>query len=327
MLKHFMLSFGITVLCISIAAVAAFRVFAFAPDNTYDIPAYKAFGAAKETIAEPVGGDAFDTLHEYGVDSNEASLPYGYLQLDIVEYTSSNVCTLYAYDCYMLLLYDGYVYDEYEYIEEPIAPMRPMVALTFDDGPSSSTRRILDTLEEHNAHATFFVLGRNLERNRDTALRIFESGNELANHTFTHQALVSTMTREQIIHEIQSTSAAIEEITGVPAAPMFRPPGGSRSNRLTDISYEIGYAIVLWDIDPNDWLYRDPCHIYNHIMSNVRDGSIIVLHDTHFTTAMAMERVVPALINRGFDLVTVSELIYRSHGRGLMAGQIYISGR
>ena len=316
MLKHFLLSFGVTVLCVFVASVAVFRIF-IVSDNTLNLQVHKVLSDAEGLIK------SFDeaALSNYDTPS------YMYL---LTVMSKNTPPYRYTDESYMLLLDDEYALEEYEYIEEPIAvqtPRRPSIALTFDDGPAGSTRRILNILANHNAHATFFVLGRNLERYYSTALRIFESGNELANHSFNHRRLILPMSQEQIIREIQSTSAAIEEITGEPAIPIFRPPYGIRDNNLSEISYELGYAMILWNLDPLDWLYRDACHIYYHIMRNARDGAIIVLHDIYHTTAIAMERVVPGLIQRGFDLVTVSELIYRNHGRPPMAGQIYSSGR
>ena len=226
-------------------------------------------------------------------------------------------------------------YDEYERYEaqEPVVEhavqtpppggWRPMVALTFDDGPAASTSRILNVLDSHDAKATFFVLGRRLDEWSSTVLRAFNNGHEIANHTFGHQILLPPLTDEEIINEILFASAAIEAVTGVPPAPMFRPPAGRRDDRLLQISYEIGYAVILWNLDPFDWRDRDPDIIYQHIMTNVRDGSIVVLHDTHDTTAQAMERVVPRLIEMGFELVTVSELLFRNLGRSPMPGQIY----
>ena len=331
MLKHFVLGFGITVLCVSVAAVAVVRVFGFSGDNTHNLQAY----SASDAIEKSNSGLGMATYtrnvpYEYNAYSSEKAPSSGYRQSVMSKNTPPSVNAIYAYCPYAPSLLEEYVYDEVVYIEEPIVeqvPRRPMVALTFDDGPAATTWQILNILENHNARATFFVLGRNLERYRSTVLRIFESGNELAGHSYNHRRLIPPMTDEQIIREIQSASAAIEEITGVPAPPMFRPPIGIWDNRLVEISYEIGYAIILWNHDPSDWLHRDACHIYYHIMRNVRNGDIIVLHDIYQTTARAMERVVPGLIRLGFDLVTVTELIYHNHGRMPMNGQIYSSGR
>ena len=199
-------------------------------------------------------------------------------------------------------------------------PRQPMVALSFDDGPSAYTDSILDILEQYNSRATFFVLGPQMMARPATAKRAFELGSEVANHTWNHLRLPH-LSDAEIIREIQSASTAIESLTGY-SPPMFRPPFGMSCERLVRISTELGYAIVKWTLDPVDWRYRDADIVYNSIMSQVEDGSVILLHDTRPTTAAAMKRVIPRLIEKGFQLVTVSELLYYFYGE-LEPGRIY----
>lgn len=208
-------------------------------------------------------------------------------------------------------------------IEKPDLPTpipTPMVALTFDDGPSRHTDSILDTLELHDGKATFFVVGNRVETYRTTVERAVNLGNEIANHTQTHPRLTS-QTDGEIKNEIQSASNAIASIIGT-SPLIYRPPFGATDERVLNISAELGYGIVKWTIDPLDWRDRDADTIYNRIMSQVEDGSVIVLHDIHLTTAQAMERVIPSLIDKGFQLVTVSELLERRYG-GLAAGSVF----
>ena len=222
--------------------------------------------------------------------------------------------------------YFDYEEDEYYYEEEPAPePVEPryMVALTFDDGPSHPTSQILDILEYHNARATFFVIGRRMNQWRDVALRAFEDGHEIAGHTFYHQPLVYPLTDEEILEEIRAGSAAIRAVTGVAPPRMVRPPAGRIESRTTQLAASLGYALILWDVDPLDWFNRDVEMIYRYIIENVRDGSIIVLHDTHYTTAYAMELVIPSLIEMGFEFVTVSELFQRANGRAPTPGNVY----
>jgi len=173
-----------------------------------------------------------------------------------------------------------------------------MIALTFDDGPSSHTDRILDILERYDGRATFFVVGNRLEAHRNTVERAANLGNEIANHTQTHPRL-TLQTDSQVASEIQSASAAITSITGI-SPPIFRPPFGATDERIINISAELGYGIVKWNVDPLDWRDRDADIIYDRIMSQVDDGSVIVLHDIYPTTAQAMERVIPSLIEQDF---------------------------
>ena len=199
------------------------------------------------------------------------------------------------------------------------APSRK-IALTFDDGPSAYTDSILDLLERYGGRSTFFVSGPRILERSSTVLRAFNNGNEIANHSWTHRDL-RTLSDAEITYEIQRASAAIASVTGK-SPPIHRPPFGMSNDRVIDISAELGYAIIKWTIDPIDWRYRDADIVYNAIMSQVEPGSIILVHDTRPTTAKAMLRVIPRLIEEGFELVTVSELLYYLYG-GLEPGKIY----
>jgi len=201
-----------------------------------------------------------------------------------------------------------------------IRPRAPMVALSFDDGPSAYTHIILDILEEHDARATFFVLGHQLVARPEVALRASELGNEIANHTWSHARLTQTSSAE-IAREITRTSTAIEGLIGH-SPPMFRPPFGATDERVVGVAKELGYAVVKWTADPIDWRYRDADIVYESVMRQVEDGSVVLLHDTRPTTAEAMRRLVPRLIEEGFELVTVSELLRVFYG-GLEAGRVY----
>lgn len=217
--------------------------------------------------------------------------------------------------------YEGH-YELYYNVYFNAAPVvrRPMVALTFDDGPSAYTDSILDLLERYGGRATFFVTGRRISDRSDTVLRAFELGNEIANHTWSHPRLTSISDAE-IIREIQYTSSAIAALTGV-SHPMHRPPFGSSDERVARVSGSLGYSIVKWTVDPKDWRDRNPDIVYERIMSRAVDGAIILAHDIHPTTAQAMERVIPRLVEEGFALVTVTELLHYMHG-GLEPGRTY----
>ena len=206
-------------------------------------------------------------------------------------------------------------------VSEDIEPPKgPMIALTFDDGPSRYTDYILDILEQYGAQATFFVLGSRIERRRDTIARTVEIGSEVAGHTWSHSNLTQ-LSERQITNEIQRTSAAIEEITGVTQS-FFRPPFGQMNRRVKNVSAELGYAIVSWTIDTRDWEYRCADTVYNTVMRHASENAVILLHDIHGTTAEAMKRVIPSLIAEGYRLVTVSELLYHVYGE-LEEGNVY----
>jgi len=203
-------------------------------------------------------------------------------------------------------------------------PSKPMVALTFDDGPLAFTPTVLDVLEQHNVVATFYVFGRQVEKNIETMQRAHEMGNEIANHTWSHPSLERT-SAETIRTQLLDTNAAIEAITGVPQTHM-RPPYARINSTVQDVTRELGLSIMFWSIDPSDYLPRTPERIYNEIMEKVQDRDIILLHDVHERSIEATKMLVPSLIRRGFQLVTVSELMYFS-GIELEPGESYRHGR
>lgn len=199
-----------------------------------------------------------------------------------------------------------------------IDPNMPMVALTFDDGPYiRATIPILDTLKEHNSVATFFVLGNRVPRHKEIVKRIVHEGNEIGNHSYNHKQL-TTLSSKELKEQIDKTQETIIEVVGS-APKIMRPTYGSYNNRLKS---QVKMPMILWSIDTEDWKYRDAEKISKHILENVKDGDIILMHDMYISTAEAVEIIVPALINRGFQLVTVSEL-YEIKGEALEVGNIY----
>jgi peptidoglycan/xylan/chitin deacetylase (PgdA/CDA1 family) len=179
----------------------------------------------------------------------------------------------------------------------------------------------LDTLELYGARATFFTIGNLVNSNKDTVLRAISLDCEVAGHSWDHKDLTK-LTGEQITRQLLDTAATIEAVTGI-ALPFFRPPYGAVNDRLKTISRELGFAMINWSVDPLDWKDKDADTVYRRIMNDVRNGYIILSHDLYGTTATAMERVIPELLRQGYQLVTVSELLYHSHGGVLEAGRVY----
>jgi len=197
---------------------------------------------------------------------------------------------------------------------------RPLIALTFDDGPSHYTDRILDLLEEHGGAATFFVLGYRVEGRAGTIARAFNMGSEIAGHSWLHPRLIH-LSEAEVAWQIQSTSAAIKSVTGS-SPPIFRPPFGQVSDMVMQVSGDLGYSLVNWTIDTRDWENRCADAIYDEIMRAAEDGGIVLMHDIYASTIEAMERVIPRLIEDGYKLVTVSELLRHVYG-DLEPGTVY----
>ena len=205
-------------------------------------------------------------------------------------------------------------------MQSPIDPQRPMIAITFDDGPNIHTERILDVFEAHDARATFFVLGKRLRSFHIEIERMYRNGFEVLGHSWNHPDM-TRLSETGIREQITGTHNAIEDIIGsVPQ--MFRPPFGAFNNTVRRVSAELGFSIISWSVCPMDWDLICADEIARRVLRTVRDGDIVLLHDPHPPTAIAVERIVPELIARGYQLVTVSDLFYY---RGItpQAGGVY----
>lgn len=201
-----------------------------------------------------------------------------------------------------------------------IDPQKPMVALTFDDGPSTSyTNRIVTQLKKYDAHATFFVIGSLLNSKAAKAVvkNAADNGNEIASHTYNHKRL-SAISAEEIKHEMLLTKNAIKSITGSNPVCM-RPPYGSLNNTVKST---VGLPCILWSIDTLDWKTRNQANTVSVVLNRVKDGDVVLMHDIHAPTAAAAEQLIPELVKRGYQLVTVSELATYK-GVKLRKGSVY----
>lgn len=196
---------------------------------------------------------------------------------------------------------------------------RKMIALTFDDGPSAHTDRLLDIFKTHGGKATFFVVGNIIDKRPQTLIRMRDEGHQIASHSWDHRQLTK-LNSQQITDQIMMTRAKIFDITGVDPKVM-RPPYGSCNARVKEVGKELGVSFVNWSVDTLDWKTKNVNSIYNEIMKSANDGSIILCHDLYKTTVDAMEKVIPKLIEDGYELVTVDELMAASGG--LEPGRLY----
>lgn len=185
---------------------------------------------------------------------------------------------------------------------------RPMIALTFDDGPGEYTETLLDTVEKYNIHVTFFMLGQNVEGRESTIQRMVKLGCEIGNHTWDHpEQTLPNMDLDSVLQEFQKTDDALVKACGQ-APTVCRAPYGA----ITDEQMSaVGKPFFMWSTDSLDWKLMDADADYNQIMkdSSLGDGSIILMHDIHEPSVKcATEKLIPALIDQGYKLVTVSEL-------------------
>ena len=194
------------------------------------------------------------------------------------------------------------------------------IAFTFDDGPYTPvTNRILDVLEENNARATFFVVGNRAELYPESVKRAYTLGCEIGNHTYSHADLLGA-DKLTVEKELDRCSDVIEKITGE-NDKLFRPTGGKNNKTLQS---EVGRALILWSVDTRDWSHHNCDKSVQIIKENVRDGSIILMHDLEVSTAECCEKLIPELVKQGYQLVTVSELL-ELNGIEPQQGQKYYS--
>lgn len=209
---------------------------------------------------------------------------------------------------------DCYFDEEGKYDE---TKQRPMIALTFDDGPGEYTEELINCLVENNAKATFFMLGQNVEAYPEIAKELSDAGMELGNHSYSHPDLV-TIGAEAAAQQVSNTDAALKAATGFEATVM-RPPGGSFND---SVKAAMDHPLIIWSIDTRDWATKSEDQTYQVVMDNAQDGSVVLMHDIHEWSVKAAIRMIPDLIAKGFKLVTVSELA-EAKGKTLQSGNAY----
>lgn len=191
------------------------------------------------------------------------------------------------------------------------------VALTFDDGPSSFTDRLLDCLEANNSKATFFMVGKEIDSFPDEVKRMEKLGCELGNHTYSHVDL-TTLSPEDMSAEIAGVDEDLVKLVGH-GATVLRPPYGNINDSVRST---VGTPMILWSIDTLDWETQDAQQTVDTVMSQVQDGSIILMHDIFSTSVDAAEIFIPKLIDEGYQLVTIHELA-KIKGTELQTGIAY----
>lgn len=191
-------------------------------------------------------------------------------------------------------------------------PAQRLVALTFDDGPSGRTPAILRVLAHHHAHATFFVVGRATHGMEPVLRHIAGSGNELADHTYSHADLLA-LRKPGRTRQLRWTRALVERATGVQPR-FFRPPYGATGPAVNRLGRSLGLVPVLWSVDSRDWQLPGTKAIVRRVLANVRPGSIVLLHDgggDRRETLRALPAILRALARRHLKAVTLSRLLAR----------------
>jgi peptidoglycan/xylan/chitin deacetylase (PgdA/CDA1 family) len=191
---------------------------------------------------------------------------------------------------------------------------RPVLALTFDDGPSESTPKLLETLDKYHVPATFFMCGENVRRCPDVAREVAARGHELGNHTDSHPRLDFKSPR-YIYREMADAQTTIQEITGV-APRWFRAPYGVRWFGVAQAQQALGLRGVMWTVIGRDWKWPSE-RVSGLLVNSATNGSILCLHDGRGvrsspdidTTIQAVESALPVLQERGFQFLTLSQIL------------------
>ena len=180
-----------------------------------------------------------------------------------------------------------------------------IVALSFDDGPTKNkTDRVVEILQNNKANATFFMVGNKITySNKPTILNVLNNGNEIGSHSYSHK-MFTRMKDEEIIEELTNTNNNFKTITGQDLT-LVRPPYGSSSKRVRSA---VSNPFILWSLDTLDWHSKNAEKIYNEVIDNIKDGDIILMHDSYDSTVAALEEVLPKLYTMGYKVTTVSNL-------------------
>ncbi|MBE6554476.1 MAG: hypothetical protein E7666_09065 [Ruminococcaceae bacterium] len=185
------------------------------------------------------------------------------------------------------------------------------IALTFDDGPHpTQTQRIMEILDRYAVKATFFMVGVNVVNYPTVAAEVIARGHEVGNHTYSHDRL-KNLSGDAISREIGLCEDVLEELFEY-RPHLFRPPQGAVSTFVENCTEHHDYTMILWSLDTRDWECRNTDAIVESVLSNVKPGDIILMHDyigRESKTPEALEILLPKLIERGFEPVTVSRLL------------------
>ena len=197
---------------------------------------------------------------------------------------------------------------------------RPMLALTYDDGPRTDVGdRLMNIFEQYGQRTTFFMVGSRVSSRASELKRMVASGHEVANHTYDHVYL-NKASAATIQQQVNSCNDIIQQTCGI-RPRIMRLPGG---NKNSTVLANVNMPIILWNIDTRDWEHRNTQKTIDAIMGKVKDGDIVLMHELYESTAAASEYVVPKLVEQGFQLVTVSELAALK-GKTLNSGEVYYS--
>lgn len=233
----------------------------------------------------------------YNIESNEIEGHYSSSEYGIASYKINNN------EIRDLMIYRMDYDDAYENESYTLDPTKKTIAFTFDDGPSNYDLKIIDALVDSHSSATFYVVGNRIENFPNSIQKMVDNNMEVGNHTYDHRSLTG-LSDEKIKEQITKTNDIFYNMTGKNLASL-RPSYGNINKK---VRVQVGMPIVLWNIDTLDWKTRNAQKVYDVILESASDGDIVLMHSLYDTTLEAVEKVLPELYKRGFQVVSVGEL-------------------
>ena len=182
------------------------------------------------------------------------------------------------------------------------------IALTFDDGPNENTLIILNILKKHNAKATFFCIGKNIEKHPEILKQIVDEGHIVANHSYSHSHVFDFYRKNRVIKELEDTDALIEKITGK-KSQFFRPPYGVTNPSIRRAVTVTKHKVIGWNIRSMDGIIKNSKAIFNRILKRISPGSVVLLHDTRQQTATVLEQLLQTLAEKKYEVVSTEQLL------------------
>lgn len=206
-----------------------------------------------------------------------------------------------------------------------IDPEKPIIALTFDDGPCAGTPDVLETLADYGVTATFFMNYKNapgFATYPDIVRQVYNSGNEVANHTKTHPQL-NKISKEKIDDEVNGNADLLRDLLGQDNKFICRPPYGAYNDTVKET---VDCPLITWSVDTLDWKYKGQSNCTEMILQNLKneayDGGIILMHDIHKTSRESADEVIEWCIKQGYQVCSVSEM-FEARGVELENGKVY----
>jgi peptidoglycan/xylan/chitin deacetylase (PgdA/CDA1 family) len=182
------------------------------------------------------------------------------------------------------------------------------IALSFDDGPDEYSSRLLDILKENQVEAAFFCIGKKITGNEELIKRMVREGHIIGNHSFSHHPLFDLFSSRKMLNDIKKTSHLVENITGL-LPRFFRPPYGVTNPNLKKAVLQGGFISIGWSIRSYDTVIKNQQHLLNKILSLLKPGAILLLHDTSEATVIILPDLLKSIRDKGYQIIRLDKMI------------------